>query len=236
MGRFRARGRAARRSHGGLTLGIVDELADLRSILEPQLCPSELKRQRDQARLGAIVQVALDAPQLGRLSVNGLTARVREQIDPRPQRPSTTGDQHPVVQRDQRVGAARRGEAQQSPGRPETVHTRQQPREHPGQDEDSGRDADESPHARHSTDRSGGMSPGPAGGEIDDHWHRQPKPCPGRPERPASGHRPDRSQQNRNQAGQAWHQRTDVLTQGQSGGQRRHPSPRGRRGQNRQVR
>ena len=84
-----------------------------------QLGAAELQRQRDQPRLRAVVQVALDAPQLRRLRVDRLAARAREHVDPRPQRAPAAGHEHAVVQRDQRVGAAGRRQAQQRPGRPE---------------------------------------------------------------------------------------------------------------------
>ncbi len=77
----------------------MDEPAGLGLVVEPQLGASQLERQRDQARLVAIVQVPLDVPQLGRLGIDGLAAGAGEQVDPRPERPSTQGDQHPVVQR-----------------------------------------------------------------------------------------------------------------------------------------
>jgi hypothetical protein len=44
--------------------------------VHPQLGAPQLQRQRDQTRLRAVVQVTLDPPQLGRLGVNGLSARV----------------------------------------------------------------------------------------------------------------------------------------------------------------
>ena len=83
-----------------LALGVVDQPAHLRLPSHPQLGAAELQRQRDQPRLRTVVQVALDAPQLGRLRVDGLAARAREHVDPRAQRAAPACDEHPVVQRD----------------------------------------------------------------------------------------------------------------------------------------
>ena len=97
----------------------MDQAAHLGLALDAQLGAAQLQRQRDEPRLRAVVQVALDAPQLGRLRVDGLAARAREHVDPRAQRAPPVGDEHAVVQRDQRVGAARRAEAEQRPRGPE---------------------------------------------------------------------------------------------------------------------
>ena len=43
---------------------------------------AEVHRERHQARLGAVVQVALDPAQLGRLLVNGPRAGGGEDVDP----------------------------------------------------------------------------------------------------------------------------------------------------------
>ncbi len=89
-----------------LALGVEDQAADLRLVVDAQLRAPELQRQRHQPRLRAVVQVALDPPQLRRLRVDRLAARARQQVDPRAQRAPPAGDEHAVVQRDQRVRAA----------------------------------------------------------------------------------------------------------------------------------
>ena len=219
----------------GLALGISDQPPDLRLLIGAQLGPAQLQRQRDEPRLRSVVQVALDAPQLGSLRVDGLAARAGQQVDPGPQRAPPTGDQHAVVQGDQRVAAARGGQAQQRPRGPELVHARQQPGEQPRHQQDHGGDADERPHARDPAHGSPRMSPRPARREVEQHGHDQPQPGPGRPEVSLSVERPDRGQQDCGQSGEAANQRAGIFSQRQPGRQRRHPPPGRPAGRDRHV-
>ena len=109
--RCRGRGRAARRwprpppRGRRRTSSATSGLA-----LQALLGAPELHAQGDEARLGAVVQVALDAPQLGRLDVEGARAGARELVDARRElallraQARQRGD-------DDRVGAEARGPA-----------------------------------------------------------------------------------------------------------------------------
>ena len=59
---------------GRLLAGAANQLGGLGLILEPLLGAAELDAERDQPRLGAVVQVALDPAQLGALDVERAAA------------------------------------------------------------------------------------------------------------------------------------------------------------------
>ena len=183
----------------GFPLCVVDQASELGLALDAQLRPAELHRERDEPRLGTVVQVALDAPQFGRLRVDRLAAGVGERLDPCPQRAAPVRDEHPVVQREQRVGAAGGRQAEQRPRRPERLDARQQPRQQPREDQDHRADADERPHACHPPHRPGRMAPRPARGPVEHQRHAEPEPRPRGPEVSLSVERPDRAQQDRDE-------------------------------------
>ena len=65
-----------------LAARLLDELARALGIaLEALLGHAEVQRQRDEPRLRAVVQVALDALQLGRGGVDGAGARLGQDLD-----------------------------------------------------------------------------------------------------------------------------------------------------------
>ena len=73
-GRSRGRGRAARRSRRPPRPRAPHQVGLLRAVGEPLLGAPELHRQRDQPRLRAVVEVALDPPQLGGLHLDARRA------------------------------------------------------------------------------------------------------------------------------------------------------------------
>ena len=94
------------------------ELGDVRAVVEALLGAPELHAQRDEPRLRAVVQVALDAPQLGGLDVEGAGAGARELVDARRPAGAPAGAGSAGAADDDRVGAER--EAQ-----PATAHSGQ---------------------------------------------------------------------------------------------------------------
>ena len=119
--------------------GAAHELGDLRLVLQALLGAAELHAQGDEPRLGSVVQVALDAPQLGGLHVEGARAGARELVDARRElallraQAGESGD-------DDGVGAEGQGQCGNRPQRPERAAAREHVDhdEHP-RDPDGGR-------------------------------------------------------------------------------------------------
>src|SRR5882757_8570732 len=148
----------------------------------------EAHRQRDHAGLGAVVQVALDAAQLGGLDVQRATAGSAQHVDALQQFPlALRGEpvQHPGVDAEQ--GGQRRDRED----RPEPAEPAEQPDDH-------------LEHGDHHRDRAvyGQPSPashpllaGPRDGAGQAPRDRPPHPDPSRPEVALTAHPPDERRQ-----------------------------------------
>ena len=65
----------------GLLARLAHQLGDLGLVVEPLLRPAELHAERDEPRLRAVVQVALDPPQLGGLDVERAAPGAGQHVD-----------------------------------------------------------------------------------------------------------------------------------------------------------
>ena len=77
----RARSRSSAIARPGVLAGAAHEVGDLGLVGEPLLGAAEVHGQRDEPRLRAVVQVALDAPQLGGLDVERALPRAGQHVD-----------------------------------------------------------------------------------------------------------------------------------------------------------
>ena len=107
----------------GLLARLADQLGQLGLVVEPRLGPAEVHAQRDEPRLRAVVQVALDPPQLGGLDVDRAAPRAGEHVDALLElllaaRPLPDDD---------RVHGERGDEHRQRPHRPEVTAAGQRP-------------------------------------------------------------------------------------------------------------
>ena len=65
----------------GLLARLADQLGQLGLVVEPRLGAAEVHAERDEPRLRAVVQVALDPPQLGGLHVDRAAPRAGQLVD-----------------------------------------------------------------------------------------------------------------------------------------------------------
>ena len=97
-----------------LVAGAAHELGDLGPVAQALLGAAEQHAQRDEPRLRAVVQVALDAAQLRRLDVERAAARAGQLVDALDQLALARLGQ-PLAVDDERVRPERQREAEQRP-------------------------------------------------------------------------------------------------------------------------
>ena len=162
------------------------ELGDLRPVVQALLGAAQSMLERDEPRLRAVVEVALDAPQLRRLDVERAAAGPRQLVDALDELALARLGQ-PLAVHDDPVRAERQREAEHRPRRPE----RPEARERPDHDEDR---ADEPGDLGVDDQRLLARGRAAAGVEderVDREQDREPEPDPDGPELAAAGGGPD---------------------------------------------
>ena len=114
-----------------LLAGAAHEVGDLGTVVQALLGTAHEHAERDEPRLGAVVEVALDAPQLRRLHVEGAATGPGQLVDALDELALARLGQ-PIAVHDDRVRPERQREAEDRPCRPE----RPEARECPHHDED----------------------------------------------------------------------------------------------------
>ncbi len=170
-----------------LAARLLEQLARLGGIaVHLVLGQAERHRQRDEPRLRAVVQVALDPAQLLGLGVDRAGAGARELLDAMGQ-PRVLGAVPQAAERDDRVHAEERAQADDRPDRPEVPEARQRPDDHA---DSGGHAAQAGVEHEPALDR---VAHGEDGGEhaLQGDRYGQAEHHPDRPEVAVAGHRPD---------------------------------------------
>ncbi len=162
------------------------ERSGLGLVGEPLLGAAEVHAQRDEPGLRAVVQVALDAPQLGGLDVERPLPRAGQHVDALDEVALLDPRQAVAVEKERAEGQ-RRPHAEHRPDRPQITEARQRP-------DDPQVDGDQ--RAELDLDAEAALAVVPHGPRahrdgVQRERDRQPEPDPHRPEVAAAGGDPD---------------------------------------------
>ena len=126
----RARSRSSAIAAPASSRACAHELGDLGTVVEPLLGAADQHRQRDEPRLRAVVEVALDAPQLRGLHVERAAPRARQLVDAAHEALLAHPGQLVAVSDPGARSAEADRHAEDRPDRPEVAEAGQRPDDH----------------------------------------------------------------------------------------------------------